>query len=251
MKSLHYTKVLIGFLIAASGLEAATITSAGTQFIGFSRNPANFGFAWRDPGIVKSYDVDGDNILGSEAYFLAKTNYGAKPEEVYAPANFDTSIMTFQEAEWLFVTASSDPVNSQFNYDYIEFQNPVSPEKNMKVGYMGRRFSSKMIPGNFYSLYNFSVESKVPGKFAITVAMQSQIHDGLPTALKLTQIVGSGSGSKEIEINSNAYEIYQNAAFTTFIITGAKAGDVFQLQGRAQSVDSLVINGIMIDASLN
>jgi len=232
--------------IAAVSTQAASITAAGTQFIGFSDNME---IQWRDSEVFKTYDIDGDNVIGTSAYFLAKTNYGIEPEEFYKASNFDTSAMTTLEASWLFVTAAVPQVNSQLNYSYIDFQNPTQSVEKLKVGYMGRRYSGNMTIGNYYPLYNFAVESKVPEKFTITIAMQSQIGDGLPSGLMLIQIGGKGSDKPIIEINSGAYIVHQNASFTTFVITSAKSGDVFQLLGQAQKEDTLVINGLMVDSA--
>jgi len=65
----------------------------------------------------------------------------------------------------------------------------------------------------------------------------------------LIQIGGKGSDKPIIEINSGAYIVHQNASFTTFVITSAKSGDVFQLLGQAQKEDTLVINGLMVDSA--
>ena len=113
---------------------------------------------------------------------------------------------------------------------------------------MGRRFSSTLTPGTFYSLYNFTLGAGLPGDFSITIATHPEIEpENALSALRLTQITGSGSDSQSIAISTGNHTFF-NAAFTTFRITGAQEGDVFQLLGQAASADNLLINGLMFDA---
>jgi len=242
--SRFYISVVL-YSIAAACSQFASITAAGTQFIGFSDN---MDIPFRVSDVFKTYDIDGNNLLGTSAYFLVKTNYGIKPEEFYKASNFDTSVISTSEASWLFVTAAVSQVSSQLNYSFIDSQYSTQFVGKLKVDYMGRRLSGKMTIGNYYPLYKFAVESKVPEKFVIT-AMQSQTGDGLPLGLKLIQIGGEGSDKPINEINSGAYIDHQNASFTTFVITGIKPGDALQLLGQAQKEDTHVINGLVVDSA--
>jgi hypothetical protein len=238
---------LAATLLAAfvSSTSAATIVADGTQFIGESYNAE--GIAWRQASVDKTYDIDGDDVLGTAGYYLAKTNTSGGNED-YSGSNFDTSVMTFSNASWVSVSASDTQVNNQVNYGYRQFQDPLAPAGKLSVGYMGRRFSSTLDVGTFYSLYNFTLGVGLPGDFTVTIATHPEIGtSGIPSGLRLTQIAGSGSDSQTISISAGSYSDF-NAAFTTFRITGAQSGDVFQLLGQAGGAENLLINGIMLDA---
>jgi len=228
--------------------SVTTIIPAGTQFLGESYFAD--GIAWRKPTVAKLNDIDGDNIIGTAGYYLAKTTWGPGDYEDYSASHFDTSVMTFSAVSWLAVTVPDAAVNNQTNYGYRAFQNPNDTAAKISVGYMGRNFSTNTITGNYYSLYDFTVGSGLPGNFTITVATHPEIASRNPSALRLTQIAGSASGSATISITSSDYTEF-NAAFTTFRIIGAQTGDVFQLLGQAQITSpsgSVLINGLMFDS---
>jgi hypothetical protein len=198
--------------------------------------------------VAKTYDIDGDNILGTAGHYLAKTTFGPGGNEDYSASNFDTSVMTFSVAPWLSVSAADAQVNNQLNYGYRQFQDPSAPAGKLNVGYMGRRFSSTLTTGDSYSLYDFTVSAGVPGTFTITVATHPEIGAiNIASAFILTLLSGSGSDTQFVAIPADAYTDF-NAAFTTFTITGAQPGDVFQLLGQAAGPDNLLINGLMIDS---
>jgi hypothetical protein len=230
-----------------SAVSAASISVDGTQFIGESWRPE--GIAWRQASVDKTYDIDGDDILGTAGYYLAKTTFGSGDNEDYSPSHFDTSVMSFSAAPWIAVSAAAVEVNNQTNYNYRQFQNPLAPSGKLSVGYMGRRFGPALEVGTFYSLYNFTVGEGLPGDFTVTIATHPEFGPtGVPSALRLTQIAGLGSDSQSIAITSGNYTFF-NAAFTTFRITGAQSGDVFQLLGQATGTENLLINGFMFDAA--
>lgn len=248
-KSLHTSVCVISITILqfiGYSAHAATITYDGSQIIGLSWQPQ--GIAWRDPLVTKNFDIDGDNILGTAGYYLAGT--GLVNAQQFTPSNFDTSVMTFSPVSWLSVATSAPQVNYQGNFSFREFQDPNNPSTKLNVGYMGRAYSDTLTVGNFYSLYDFTVGSGIPGNFTITIALHPEFNgnaglEELPSSLQLVQTVG-GSGSA----TSGSYGTFTDfdAAFVTFTVTGANVGDVFQLQGQAADTQLLLINGLMIDA---
>jgi len=216
----------------------ATITGLGSQVIGNSGDATGIG--WKDPAIPKTHDSDGDNTLGTSGYYLAKTV--VPPNESYS-GGFDTSFMTFSPASWLTPSASGAAVNGQANYTYRAFQDPTNPTTKLSVGFMGRLYSGNMTIGNYFPLYNFAVGAGVPTTFAITIATHDEFVNFSTSGLRLTQTVGGTASATLIPAANGTFD----AAFTTFRISNAKQGDVFQLSGQAVNASSLMINAIMID----
>lgn len=219
-------------------LHAATVTTVGTpQLIGDSNNA--IGIAWRDASVAKTNDADGDNILGSLGYWLAKTN--TVPN--VSSGGFDTAQMTFSAPAWLTVAPADSAVSTSLNYGYRGFQNPVTPTTKTSVGYMGRYWSSTLSPGTTYSLYSFTIGNGAPSEFRLTVATHSEGAN--TTALQLAQTAGTGTDS--VLVSALPATSFTNAVFTTFKITGAQPGDVFQLGGQSSSANVLMINALMVD----
>lgn len=223
----------------------AVILGLGSQIIGDSSTP--IGIAWREASVTKTNDIDGDNIFGTEGYYLPKTVFGPGDYENYAPSNFNLAHMTSSAVSWLGVTPSEDPVNNQMNYGYRQFQDPNNPASKISVGYMGRRFSGAMTIGDYYPLYDFTVGVGIPGDFAITIPVHPEFSAAHPSALRLTQIAGSGSMTVTLSVSPPTAYSFVDAEFITFRVNNAVAGDVFRLFGQATDVNNLLINGMMFD----
>ncbi len=225
-------------LLASAPAHGASLSVVGSpQVIGTSTDA--IGIAWRSAAVTKNNDADGDNILGSLGYWLAKTN--TSPNQ--SSGGFNTAQMTFSAPSWLGVAPAIAAVGTSINYGYRGFQNPTAPAGKITVGYMGRHYSGTLAAGTTYSLYRFTVGSGAPSEFRITVATHSEFT--APSALQLAQVAGTGSDS--VLVSSLPASGSTGAVFTTFKITSAQAGDVFELGGRTSHTDALMVNAFMID----
>ncbi len=236
-------------LLSSISASAATIVAQLTQSIGTASDATGIG--WRNASINKgSADIDGDNIFGTQAYYLAKTTWGAGNTENFATSNFNKDHMTFLDVSWLTVSAAAPTTNYQANFStgFKAYQNPTEPAGKMSVGVMGRYYSGGLVADQFGSLYNFTFGAGVPDTIAITIAVSGDFAQASATGLQLVQTAGTGSGNSASFASLATLTNVQHAAFSTFILTGVQPGDVFRLDGRSSTTNGVLINGIMIDS---
>jgi len=229
--------VLFIWSLTAASLSGAIITGAGTQKIG----SASAGIQWRDPTVVKTYDPDANNILGSAGYVLFKTNTVTNT----AAAN-DTKQMTLSLPSWVTFAPSTTTNFGQINYGYDSYQNPTAPASSLTVGMDG--YTWGLSNATTYPLFTITIGAGAPSHFTLTVATNN-IYASSPATLILAQTSGSGSGSASL--TSFPSSGYTDANFNSFTVTGAQAGDVYTIEGTTSSDASktMYIQGFMFDTS--
>jgi xyloglucan-specific exo-beta-1,4-glucanase len=234
---LPFFALVVSFIHSDIG-EAATVAGLGTQKIG----AGPVGVQWRDSTVVKTFDADGNNILGTAGYMLFKTNTSTN-----VSAADDTTQMTLSLPSWLTFAPATTTNFSQINYGYTQVQNPTAPTTSITMGASG--YTWTLNPGASYPMFTFTMGANVPSNFTLTIAMNN-IYVPAPTSLTLAQTAGSGTGSATL--GSFPSSGYSDANFASFKITDAKAGDVFTLSGLspgggADGSVTMYVSGFMFD----
>ncbi|MBI1336566.1 MAG: PEP-CTERM sorting domain-containing protein [Phycisphaera sp.] len=198
--------VALAVTVAVNSAGAAIISFAGSQLnvdpkITTSGTTDSVG--WRNTAPVKTYDLDGDNIIGTDGY---DTRSG-------------TSIPSY-------ITGYSH-IGSGNPFGYMD--DPANPGNNdYRAGFWGANSSSA-------TMFTFSITGTSLNGKKLGVAIQYDAYNTGSQIYTLSQIAGSGSGSvsQTVTALNNGYD------WAYFYIEGATAGDTFQMTSAKPATGSI------------
>jgi len=186
--------MLLGSLISV-GESAITITSV-TGSTGYAETGME---GYRSTNVVKSYDVDGDNVYGTAGgFFLGNaTGYSGN-------ANFDSTFNNYTSygASWASFTPGADA--TQYSHpttawNYSDIDNPLATagadveDWAIQSGFV-RNSSTTGVAGTWEELLTFTVSSSTPETFRLGI-MSSTLDSGAfsPGALRFEEAGGAVS----------------------------------------------------------
>jgi fibronectin-binding autotransporter adhesin len=218
-------KLFLGSVIL-TGLFCATGRAAGINYAGVQ---TDLGSGWRTSSVQKPLDIDGDNVLGTDGYYM-----------VNLPAVLPDYV---SQAAILTSTSPGDP-----SYAFID--DPTRPGNLFETGTM----NPVPGPGTSANLFSFTVNSAVAGRWIRIGLMVDNLDSASfnATSLEVVRTNGAGGSSGSIATTSTIlndrvpdwlfFDIPASAAGDTFIISGVGgAGGTATLGGVAfDSVSTLV-----------
>ncbi|MGB0716663.1 MAG: PEP-CTERM sorting domain-containing protein [Phycisphaerae bacterium] len=210
-----------GLALLAGSANAATVTTLGTQ--------ADM-TDWRTSSVAKTYDPDGDNILGTDGYYL----FGAAGENTTGVNNANGDLSGLPS----YLGVSSGLTSAQFAYASID--NPVdgSPADIVSGTTSGKNFSETLIATITFS-------SGVPSDLVMT--LMNDNTNGDPTAG--FDIRASDGTTVLATVSSLARN--DTPDWHSFNLSGITDGDELQVWGLADGVSNTtrttLLGGVTFD----
>lgn len=196
--------------------EAANVARVGVQ--------QDLGPGWRTPTVLKAFDPDGDNVLGSDGYQLVNVR----------PA-------------WPSYVASAEVLTSTYpgNAGYASIDQPTGIPGVFQTGtlnpYPGTGFSA--------DLFRFTLGPTVVGRtIRVSLLVDNLDNAGFNSAsLTLVQTVGGSAAAGQF---SNGDPVLNNRKpdWITFEITDGKPGDVFVIRGTGGPNLTASLGGVAFDS---
>ncbi|MCE9554022.1 MAG: PEP-CTERM sorting domain-containing protein [Planctomycetes bacterium] len=221
-----------------SGASAATIAFVGADLshVGFPVPVPVAGStkdAWRTTSVTKSLDADGNNIYGSDGYFMP-TSGSVTPSYVQG------------------LTLPSGTLTYLGNGAFARIDDPASPPTNMDSQIFYRVSSTDTDIVSFKMLGTLSGAKS----FRLGILLDTPENAGAvddtdyaPTTFEVHQIVGGVATSASINGQQGRVVNLAEADWYFFDITGAVANDEYAIRVHGQSNDNLVaIGGLTFDS---
>jgi len=198
---------VVASLAIGCAAHAAVVTYVGTQ--------ADLGSGWRTASVAKPLDIDANNVLGSHGWYVTG-NY-IDPNDHQTP--------------WYFSTLNMGAAEYPGNGSYILIDNPnTTPGATPSTIRTGTK---NPFPGtgNESTVLSFGVNSFVPATFRVGVMIDNLDNAGYnPNGMRVAQQSGPGnSGPLTWNPGTEPNRYNRNPDWLFFDVTGAQAGDVFDV----------------------
>jgi hypothetical protein len=192
------------------------IATAHAQTVSFVNSDLTTHGAWRTPGVNKPLDVDGNNIYGSDGYYL----FGGTPANVASTPSYAT---VANLTNW---TAVANP-------GFVQLDNPQG------AGLISSGLWFVFTPGNLAIEDDFARITVTQAKSFRVGILTNNVNASAasPDQLRIRQTVGGAVNSGAINSSVNTL-----GDWFFFDISNAKVGDIFVVSGR--NVTSRTENGI-------
>ncbi len=203
--------------VCATSAQALTITSAGSN--------VDLGSGWRTASVAKN-DIDGNNVLGSDGYFIVGNNQRTK-FPFYLTNLTDAGISTF---------------GGNGGYASIDDPNttpggaPTLIGTGTKNPFPGVNVEAKV--------FSFDVKAGAPSTFRVGVLLDNT--DGTQftsNGVRLVQTVGGAANSGLI----NTSTVNRTPDWFYFDVTGAVAGDRIEVRSAGSSSGCACVGGLAFD----
>lgn len=211
---------------------------------------------WRSTNELKTFDIDGDNVYGTDGYVLFATDVVGNTSGGTAPQNVDpftfvnglkkTILSVPSYLSFTVVTATSTGVASGYGYRVMD-DPTLTPGTSVSDIQSGSILRGTAI-GTEAAFFDITVGEAFPME-GIRIGFIFRNTDAYDGAFRLEQTVG-GSGSLSFTQSSANSPDLQMAFFD---ITGAVQGDTFRFYG-VKNIDSggnqnanVLLGGVSID----
>ena len=216
-KSMKTTMSLAALAVAAFiGSASAAITYVGNQY-NMEEFTNDTGVGWRNASTAKSFDIDGDNIIGTDGYdFAGDSTVASLPSYVAS------------------VTGSGG--HGDLNRGLID--DPTDPSgADIGTGWHGSGSETIVFQGNSLATETLRLSVLYDGTWDFAYGTQT---------FTLTQTVGGGSDSVTSPTLTLAGDGLDVASFD---ITGIQDGDTFQLTSNKVDISWSLISGVAFDTA--
>lgn len=213
MKKFITTSTLLACTAIIGSAQAATVSYLGLD--------TTTGADWRTASTAKSatFDVDGDNIYGTDGYFMGFTALGA------ANSNIETGRTKSDVPSYISSLASGGAFFVSDNY--VNFDDPTGPGEGNGALYY-----------NTGTKFTFTVDQAT--EFVLTVLIGQNAGGGAPTSITINQTTGGSATATTGTLSGTSSE-----ADYAFFSIDAAAGDVFDVDIVASN--STGITGVAFD----
>ncbi len=242
---LHLTRLacrpllpLVGAIIALTcdTASAGVLTAVGTDL----NDPS-----WRTASVPKSQDNNGDNIYGTNGYFLPRFN-SAAGTVAFTNTTGNGTINTLPAYLTLAAATGGTGPNDAYGAK-LAIDNPTATG----TAASGIAFQSAVGPTGTNPFFTFTISTGVPaGTLRIGILSDTSAGNGnIPTSFTLAQTAGTGTGTVTLA-DALAPTAAAQADWYFFDIANAAAGDVYTLSlGTTTAVANAkpTISGVTLD----
>jgi hypothetical protein len=205
MKKLITLFAVLGLVLALAPTAQAAISYVGNQDdIESAANTTSSG--WRNTTPAKTFDIDGDNIMGSDGYQM----FEGGTTGITGLPGYIASVTR--------LTSHTGVSASSFGI----MDDPADPTGNDTI-YFGLWFDVSDTPGD--PLFSFVIQGNALDGQTLRIGLTYDSYNGSGSQnLRVTQTVGSGSGFAEsgvLTFNDDGLDV------ASFDLTGLVAGDTF------------------------
>ena len=188
----------------------------------------DLGAGWRTAGVLKSLDVDGNNVLGSDGWYL----FGGTDSSTSMPAYVSS---------WT-PTSSIYPGNSV----YFTIDDPTTTPGASPSTERSGTANPWPGPNNGAQVLSFTMATVVPGRVRVGVMVDNVGGGGFnPSALRLFQVGGPGDSGPVGVTGALFNDDIPDWIF--FDITGATAGSQYELEAFAGTQGIAAVGAVSFD----
>ena len=177
--------LLVGAIVALTGATASAgvLTAVGTDL----NDPS-----WRTATVPKSQDNNGDNIYGTDGYFLPRFNSGTGTV-AFTNTTANGTINTLPSYLTLAAAGGATGPNSAYGAK-LAIDNPNAAGTTAASGVA---FQSAVGPTGTNPFLTFTINTGVPtGTLRIGILSDTSAGNGnIPTSFTLAQTTGTGTGT--------------------------------------------------------
>ncbi len=237
--ALSFLQLLVGTFgaLTCATASAGVLTAVGTDL----NDPS-----WRTATVPKSQDNNGDNIYGTNGYFLPRFNSGTGTVAFSTANNTNGTLNTLPAYLTVAAAPGATGPNSQYGAK-LPIDNPTAAG----TAASGVAFQSAVGPTGTNSFLTFTINTGVPtGTLRIGILSDTSAGNGnIPTSFTLAQTTGTGTGNVTLA-DALAPTAAAQADWYFFDIANAVAGDVYTLSlGTTTAVANAkpTISGVTLD----
>jgi hypothetical protein len=217
MKRLITLFAVLGLVLALAPAAQAAVSYVGNQDdIESAANTTSSG--WRNATPTKTFDIDGDNIMGSDGYQMFEggtTGITGLPGYIASVTRLTSHVGT-----------------SGSGGSFGIMDDPADPTGNDTINF-GLWFDVEDTPGD--DLFSFVIQGNALDGQTLRIGLTYDSYNGSGSQnLRVTQTVGSGSGFAEsgvLTFNDDGLDV------ASFDLTGLVAGDTFVINDSIGSAD--------------
>ena len=239
--ALPFWQLLVGATVALTGAtaNAGVLTAVGTDL----NDPS-----WRTATVPKSQDNNGDNIYGTNGYFLPRFNSAGSTVAFTTANNTNGTINTLPSYLTVASAGGATGPNDQYGAK-LPIDNPSVAGTTAASGIA---FQSAVGPTGTNPFLTFTINTGVPtGTLRIGILSDTSTGNGnIPTSFTLTQTVGTGTGNVTLTDALSPTATTAQADWYFFDIANAVAGDVYTLSlGTTMAVAGAkpTLSGVTLD----
>ncbi len=230
---------------AGAPLDAATVS-----YVGIQTNVAGY----RSTGVVKTFDLDGDNVYGSAGYVVYGTdiagNTTAGSVPTADPLTYSAGDRQTLKSIPSYLTLTSNGQNQlAVSYGYKLIDNPtLTPASTVADVEGGAALRGTVTPGTEVSMLNITINSGAPATLRIGVMVNNA--DSYAGTVRLTQTTGGSASSGQI-----GYAHTSTVDILFFDLANYAVNDVFTLYLKKNSPVSgntntnVLYGGLVFDAT--
>jgi|GEM_PF-1380478 len=213
----------------AANFSGGSIASPGVAYVGLQ---ADMGAGWRTASTAKTYDIDGNNVLGSNGWWL--------PNYTLSSPSYITS----------FANNSYYPGNG----GYALVDNPLTtPGASPSLIYSGT--TNGQFPGygtkSLNSVVSFTLTGTVPGTIRVGIMTGNTDFSGSYGASGFQIVSGSLNSGMTTELQTNGAVYNGNPDWVFFDITGGIAGQTYSIYANGGPQGNAGIGAISFDSITN
>ncbi|HEX4122237.1 MAG TPA: choice-of-anchor Q domain-containing protein [Verrucomicrobiae bacterium] len=185
----------------------------------------DLGSGWRTPSVSKPLDIDGDNILGSDGYYL-----------VNLPPVLPAYI---SQATILTSTSPGDP-------NYASVDDPTHPGSLFGTGTMNPFPGS----GSSADLFSFEISTNAVPNILRVGLMVDNLDDAGYNAASLELLLANGAGAVTGQVATISSSFNDRTPdWVFFDIQGPESGDVFLVRGTGGPYGAATLGGVAFDSA--
>jgi len=218
----------IAITLFCGAVSAQTLSNSGIN--------QDLGRFWRTPTTAK-LDVDGNNILGTDGYYVPKSNN--QPTQTLVPA-YVTGYTLAASVN----TYSSAIVAGNCTYALIDDPTVAQPGATMCTGNINRNIAS----GTQVPLISFTLQGNVPAIIRLAVMMDNYDLTGFNSVA--IQVSDAPAFSPNVATTSAAFK-NKNPDWIYFDIVGGLPGQVVTILATAGTNNQAGIGGFALDSLAN
>jgi len=213
------------FLALSLLVTALSATAGRPRVLSYAGSQTNLGSDWRTPGVSKPLDIDGDNVLGTDGYYLVNL----------------TQVLPG------YVSAAGILTSTYLGNDgYYQMDDPTNPPGLFTTGTMNP-FPG---PGTNADIFQFILNGNAAGRRIRVGLLVDNLDIAAYNAASLTLVRNAGVGGETNGPIATASAIFndRNPDWVFFDITDAVAGDTFIIRGAGGIYGAATLGGVVFDS---